>query len=306
TLRANRITGLRRYYGLIRPCATHRDLVLVGLPLGPSLGIVTTGSHVLPESPHHAHATLTPVTVKAVSRFRLDFIPGQRLEPGFDDIPTLSTPRQWFTCVRLLGSHLTSARLAFFRNAHDRDSESEPLPAIWNLVLQPGSEGPTLISHAAWWCRTLLRSSVHTFVAHVEWPGGVSPPGPRGSGREPRDSSGSYDPVAGRVPICQRSSRVESRASSLTSGIGSSHCWLTLARRVSLDAPPRFRQEFLPSLVDPSRRLNHSTPSLHPHYQVSTLLRVDPPLCHASGLGPCGSSTAAFPWHRDDRFPRSP
>src|SRR5262249_8929791 len=84
TLRANRITGLRRYYGLIRPCATHRDLVLVGLPLGPSLGIVTTGSHVLRESPNQAHATFTPVTVKAVSRFRLDFIPGQRLEPGFD------------------------------------------------------------------------------------------------------------------------------------------------------------------------------------------------------------------------------
>src|SRR5262249_41119442 len=112
TLRANRITGLRRYYGLIRPCATHRDLVLVGLPLGPSLGIVTTGSHVLRESPNQAHAPFTPVTVKAVSRFRLDFIPGPRLEPGFDDVPTLSTPHQWFTGVRLLGSYLTASRPA--------------------------------------------------------------------------------------------------------------------------------------------------------------------------------------------------
>src|SRR4051812_23952518 len=55
---------------------------------------------------------------------------------------------------------------------------------------------------------------------------------------------------------------------------------------MSLDARLRFRHEFLPSLVDPSLRLNHSTPSLHPSYRASTLLRVDPPLCHASGLLP--------------------
>ena len=112
-LRSACVARLRRYYGLIRPCATHRDLVLVGLPLGPSLGIVTTGSHVLHESQNPAHATFTPVTVKAVSRFRLDFIPGQRLKPGFDDVHTLSTPHQWFTCVRLLGSYLTGSRPAF-------------------------------------------------------------------------------------------------------------------------------------------------------------------------------------------------
>ena len=40
------------------------------------------------------------------------------------------------------------------------------LQVIWNLVLQPDSEGPTLISHAAWRSRTLLKSSSHTFVAH--------------------------------------------------------------------------------------------------------------------------------------------
>src|SRR5215475_7445370 len=55
---------------------------------------------------------------------------------------------------------------------------------------------------------------------------------------------------------------------------------------MSLAARPRFRHEFLPSLVDPSLRLNHSTPSLHPYYRASTLLWVDPPLCHASGTLP--------------------
>src|SRR5262249_61942398 len=103
-LRSARITRFPRYSGLPRPCATHRALVLVGLPLGPSLGIVTTGSHVLHESPNQAPAPFTPVTAKAVSRSRLDSVPGQRLEPGFDDVLTLSTPHQWFTCVRLLGS----------------------------------------------------------------------------------------------------------------------------------------------------------------------------------------------------------
>ena len=77
--------------------------------LGISLGIVTTGSHVPHESLNRARATFTPVTIKAVSRSRLDRIPGQRLEPGFDDVHTLSTPHQWFTRVRLLGSYLTGA-----------------------------------------------------------------------------------------------------------------------------------------------------------------------------------------------------
>ena len=33
--------------------------------------------------------------------------------PGLGDVPTLSTPHRRFTCVRLLGSHLTSSWLAF-------------------------------------------------------------------------------------------------------------------------------------------------------------------------------------------------
>src|SRR6266513_838828 len=42
---------------------------------------------------------------------------GQQLEPGFDDVPTLSTRYQRFTRVRLPSAHLTgSSRL--FRNAH--------------------------------------------------------------------------------------------------------------------------------------------------------------------------------------------
>src|SRR3954453_17259470 len=40
-------------------------------------------------------------------------IPGQRLLPGSDVVPTLSTLRRWFTRVRLPDPHLTRSRRAF-------------------------------------------------------------------------------------------------------------------------------------------------------------------------------------------------
>jgi hypothetical protein len=39
-----------------------------------------------------------------------------------------------------------------------------------------------------------------------------------------------------------------------------------------------FGQAFLPLRVDPFLKLVGSTASFHPHYQVSTLIRADPPL----------------------------
>ena len=45
-------------------------------------------------------------------------------------------------------------------------------------------------------------------------------------------------------------------------------------------------QRLLPGLVDPHVRLIDTTPSLHPRYGTSTLLRVVPPLCPASVLSP--------------------
>ena len=73
----------------------------------------TPGSHVPRESPNRDHAASMPVTTESVNRSRLGWIPGQRLEPGFGDVPTLSTPPRRFTCVRLLGPYLTGSRPAF-------------------------------------------------------------------------------------------------------------------------------------------------------------------------------------------------
>src|SRR5664280_1980126 len=47
---------------------------------------------------------------------------------------------------------------------------------------------------------------------------------------------------------------------------------------------PCLTQWLLPSLVDHQVRLIDTTPSLHPHYGTSSLLRVVPPLCPASVL----------------------
>src|SRR3954447_24525302 len=114
-LRSARITRLRRYYGLIRPCATPRYCRPRGsAPCGFPLPSWPPGSHVPRESPDRDHAAFMPVTAEPVSRSRLGWVPGQRLKPGFGDIHTLSTPHRRFTCVRLLGPHLTGSRPAFF------------------------------------------------------------------------------------------------------------------------------------------------------------------------------------------------
>ena len=64
-----------------------------------------------------SHAVFMPVAARTVSRRPPNFVPGQRLEPGFGDILTLSTLHQRFTRVRLTSSHLTgNPRL--FHNAH--------------------------------------------------------------------------------------------------------------------------------------------------------------------------------------------
>ncbi len=83
-----------------------------------------------------SHAVSMPVAARTVGRHPPSSIPGQQWEPGFDHVPTISTPRQRFTCVRLTSAHLTGdSRL--FRNAHHQGNEAQaacgglrPDPAI--------------------------------------------------------------------------------------------------------------------------------------------------------------------------------
>ena len=118
-LRSVCITRLRRYYEPVRPFASHRVLDSSWVHhLEVSLRIEATGSHVPHKSLSWAHAVFVPVTTRAVSRHLPSLIPGQTLEPGFGDVPTLSTCHRRFTRVRLPSTHLTgTSRL--FRHAHD-------------------------------------------------------------------------------------------------------------------------------------------------------------------------------------------
>ena len=102
---------------------------------------------------------------------------------------------------------------------------------------------------------TLLIFCNTTAKSEGEWPVGISPTGSRRTVREPLNSYGSHY---------------------------SSREWLC------------FIQRLLPFLVDHQIKLSNSTPSLHPHYRTSSLLRVDPPLCSASALSPSRDFRLSF------------
>jgi hypothetical protein len=57
-----------------------------------------------------------------------------------------STLHQWFPCGPLLACHLTWLFQAFSFRVHDLGFCPQPPQVVWNLLLQAGSEGPTLIS----------------------------------------------------------------------------------------------------------------------------------------------------------------
>src|SRR6516164_8646672 len=57
-----------------------------------------------------------------------------------------STLHQWFPCGPLLAGHLTWLFQAFSFRVHDLVFWPKPPKVVWNLLLQAGSEGPTLIS----------------------------------------------------------------------------------------------------------------------------------------------------------------
>jgi hypothetical protein len=143
-----------------------------------SLFIEATGSHVPHKSLRWAHAVFMPVTTRAVSRYPSSSVPGQQQEPGFDDVPTLSTRRQRFT--RLPSTHLTgTSRL--FRNAHDPDPwtgaafgslDSDPAARVRGvhphlLRSKAASSWPLLhsglLSTSSW--RTVVRKSHHDHIS---------------------------------------------------------------------------------------------------------------------------------------------
>ena len=84
------------------------------------------------------------------------FIPGQRLDPGFDVVPTLSTLHRWFTCVRLSDPHLTRSRHAFSLTL--TTGAFDPSRSRWfaACLRRPAARGlPSSRTDIAW--RTIVR-----------------------------------------------------------------------------------------------------------------------------------------------------
>jgi hypothetical protein len=93
-------------------------------------------------------------------------IPEQRLNPGFDVVPTLSTLHRWFTCVRLSDPHLTRSRRAFsltlttgalnpsrsrwfgacLRRPAPRDLPSSRTDIAWRTSSSPGEFHPQALT----------------------------------------------------------------------------------------------------------------------------------------------------------------
>ena len=123
------------HYEAVRPPAAHRysapcsssclepSLTPTGLntPIG---SIAARGSHVPHRRLTRARVTFMPDTTWPGPQAPARLIPGQDPGPGSDAVHTLSAPQQWFTRVRLPGSHLTH-RVRLFRSAHHPGSFTE-------------------------------------------------------------------------------------------------------------------------------------------------------------------------------------
>ncbi len=125
-----------------------------------SLGIGVTGSHVPHKSLDRLHAASMPDAAQAVNRLPPALIPRERLHRGFDIVYTLSTLHQRFTFVRLFDPYLTGSCPAFSHLAHHPVSLTQQQWVVWCLRLYADTEGPSLISHAAWRHRGLLTSDL--------------------------------------------------------------------------------------------------------------------------------------------------
>src|SRR3954467_7190397 len=102
------VTRLQRYDEPVRPCASHRYAAPQGSapwrsPLASRRQVPTFRTR----ASRWSHAVFMPVAARPVGRLPPSFVAGQQREPGFGDVPRLSTRQQRFTHIRLTSAHLT-------------------------------------------------------------------------------------------------------------------------------------------------------------------------------------------------------
>ena len=147
-LRSIAFRRLHCYYGRLRPCAPHRYLhPYGGLPLGLfSWHRSDRFSRSTPEpdsDSRHLYAERHPAS-KQVSA---GLYPGPAFHPGFDatgKAHDTSSAVHLRSSSRIAPAALSARRLP---DAHHDGSLPTQLGVVWSLVLQPDSEGPTLISN---------------------------------------------------------------------------------------------------------------------------------------------------------------
>ena len=195
-LRSARITGHHRYYRTVRlpaprqysPPHSYRCLGFSLSPANPTLGRPCRGEgfprFVLEPEPSSRH--LYAGHHQANKQAPAWLVPGQQRDPGFDVVPTLSTDHQWFTHVRLLGSHLTHL-VRLFRVAHHHGSFTaaahgglRPPPTGRSRRAIPPSPAQHRIQKIRLLHRTLLQRSWHTVIAVPLKPHGHVIPGKPG------------------------------------------------------------------------------------------------------------------------------
>src|SRR5215813_11731574 len=87
-----------------------------------------------------------PDAAPPVNRYRRSLSRSNNNSAVLAIVYKLSTLQQWFPCGPLLARHLTRLIRAFTFRVHDPGFWPKPPKVVWNLLLQAGSEGPTLIS----------------------------------------------------------------------------------------------------------------------------------------------------------------
>ena len=140
---------LLSYYGSLRPCASHR----YSHPRGASPWISPLPSRrQVPTFHTRAWSRVTPPLCRVPPTQATGFSwtrPGPTTPPGFDTVHGFSTRFRWFIRFVSTGPHLMRSSRTFFRDAHHQGSLPQQLTVFWSLPLPAGSEGPTLIPHAA-------------------------------------------------------------------------------------------------------------------------------------------------------------
>ena len=167
-LRSTRVTRLHRYYEPVRPSASHR----YSAPHGSTTWSSPFASRQeVPTFRTRACAGLTPPSCRSPlgqsSRLPPSFVPGQQLEPGFDDVPTLSTRHQRFTHVRLPSAHLTGSSRLFPNRSPPRPLGQRSIRWFGPRSCSPSPRGlPSSLVQQGCFRRPSSRPPFRAVVAH--------------------------------------------------------------------------------------------------------------------------------------------